>query len=239
MPSSKTSNESFNKSDVSLEKIHYLSRNLIDWYQKHGRRYPWRVTSDPYKILIAEIMLRRTKADQVLPVYQRFTHLYPDIQSLLLANEEDIQRICAPLGVDWRNIEFRNLALVLSEKYQSEIPKARKDLIKLPGVGENVAGAFLLAVNNEKQWIVDTNVVRVLSRFFGLKFKGDGRRDEGIMEVARQYIDWENPKVAVFAIIDFAALVCKNHQPEHSKCFVGQKCVYFKEQHEILANQRK
>jgi A/G-specific adenine glycosylase len=180
--------------------------------------------------LIAEIMLRRTKADQVLPVYQRFMHLYPDIKSLSIANEEDIQRICNPLGVSWRNLEFRNLALVLTEKYQMEIPKEREQLIGLPGVGEYIAETFLLVAYNEKQWIVDENVVRVLSRFFGLDFKGDGRRDKGIIELTKKYIDWDPPKVAAFAIVDFAALVCKNHQPEHPKCFVCEKCVYFSEQ---------
>ena len=227
---SKTSDETFDKLGVSLEKIQYLRGNLLNWYQKHGRRYPWRVASDPYKILIAEIMLRRTKADQVLPVYQRFMHLYPNIQSLSMANEEDIQRISAPLGPGSRNIEFRNLALVLTEKYQMEIPKEREELIKLPGVGEYVADAFLVSAYNQKQWIVDTNVVRVLSRFFGLEFKGDGRREKGIMELAQKYIDWEPPKIAEFAIVDFASLVCKNHQPEHSKCSVCEKCVYFKKQ---------
>ena len=226
---SKTSSESFNKLDVSLEKIQYLRGNLLDWYQKHGRRYPWRVASDPYKILIAEIMLRRTKADQVLPVFQRFMHLYPNIQLLSIAREEDIQRICAPLGIGLRNMEFRNLALVLNEKYQMEIPKEREELVKLPGVGEYVSDAFLVSAYDQKQWIADLNVVRVLSRFFGLEFKGDGRRDKGIMDLTQKYIDWEPPKVAAFAIIDFAALVCKNHQPEHSKCLVCEKCIYFME----------
>jgi A/G-specific adenine glycosylase len=229
MTRSKTSNESFNKLDVSLEKIQYLRTNLLYWYQKHGRRYPWRMASDLYKILIAEIMLRRTKADQVLPVYQRFMHLYPNIQSLSIANEEDIKRVCAPLGLGWRNMEFRNLALLINERYREEIPSEREELIKLPGVGEYVADAFLVSAYNQKQWIADANVVRVLSRFFGLEFKGDGRRDRGIMELVKKYVDWEPPKVAAFAIIDFAVLVCKNHQPEHSKCFVCERCACFRE----------
>jgi A/G-specific adenine glycosylase len=226
---SNTNDELFNKLDVSLEKILYLRRNLLAWYQKYGRRYPWRVASDPYKFLIAEIMLRRTKANQVLPVFQRFMHLYPNIQLLSIAREEDIQRICAPLGLGLRSMEFRNLALVLTEKFQMEIPRERDELIKLPGVGEHAADAFLISANNLKQWIADANVVRVLSRFFGLEFKGDGRRDKGIMELATKYIDWEPPKIAAFAIIDFAALICKNHQPEHSKCLVCEKCTYFRE----------
>jgi A/G-specific adenine glycosylase len=229
MPSClKANDESSNKMDISLEEIQYLRRNLLDWYQKHGRRYPWRTASEPYKILIAEIMLRHTKADQVVPVYQRFMHLYPNINSLSLANEEDVQRICRPLESDWKSKELHNLAFVLTEKYQTEIPKEREELIKLPGVGEYVAGAFLLAAYNQKQWMLDANSVRVLSRFFCLEYMGDGRRDKTITEIAKKYIDWEPPRVAAFAINDFAALVCKKHQPEHSKCYVCEKCVYFK-----------
>jgi A/G-specific adenine glycosylase len=227
---SKTSDESFNKLDFSLEKIQYLRENLLYWYQKYGRRYPWRMASDPYKILIAEIMLRRTKADQVVPVYQRFMHLFPDIKSLSIANEQDIARICYPLGIVPGGVAFRNLALVLIEKYQTEIPKEREKLIKLPGVGEHTAGTFLLVAYNEKQWIVDSNVVRVLSRFFGLESEGGSRRGKGITELTKKYLDWDTPKVAAFAIIDFATLVCKNHRPEHSKCVVCEKCTYFKAQ---------
>jgi len=161
-------------------KIGYLRKKLLEWYHKRGRTYPWRTTKDPYKILIAEIMLRRTRADQVLPVYEKFVNRYPTVRSLSEGNKEEIEKLTYSLGLNWRNQRFRDLAQLIISIYQGKIPKNRDELKKLPGVGEYVAGVFLSSAYNQKEWIVDTNVVRVFSRFFGIGIKGDGRRDKKI-----------------------------------------------------------
>jgi len=205
-----------------------LRRSLLDWYKENGRNYPWRVTKDPYKILIAEIMLRRTRADQVAPIYEDFVKQYPTIESLSEANEEDIQKLMYPLGLHWRNKRMQDLARSLISEYDGRIPKKREELTKLPGVGEYVAGVFLSSAYNRREWIVDTNVIRVFSRFFGFKIKGDGRRDHRIISMAKEYADCENPRLANFAIIDFAALICQKINPLHSQCFISEKCVYYK-----------
>lgn len=212
-------------------KIPYLRKKLLQWYQKEGRNYPWRTAKDPYKILIAEIMLRRTRADQVLPVYENFVKRYPTVESLSKGNRGIIQKLTYSLGLNWRNQRFRDLARCIISMYQGEIPKSRDELKKLPGVGEYVAGVFLSSAFNRKEWIVDTNVVRVFSRFFGIRIKGDGRRDKKITSIAERFVDCDNPRQVNFAIIDFAALLCKKINPRHLQCFVRQECAYY-ETHE-------
>lgn len=123
---------------------------------------------------------------------------------------------------------MQDLASSLISEYDGKIPKEREELAKLPGVGEYVAGVFLSSAYNRREWIVDTNVIRVFSRFFGFKVKGDGRRDQRIISVAKEYADCENPRLANFAVIDFAALICKKINPLHSQCFISEKCVYYK-----------
>ena len=214
--------------EILKTKIRYLRDRLLDWYKENRRDYPWRGTKDPYKILVAEIMLRRTRADQVVPIYEEFVKQYPTIETLSEANEEDIQKLTHPLGLHWRNKRFLDLARYIISEYDGEIPKKRDELTKLPGVGEYVAGVFLSSAYNRKEWIVDTNVIRVFSRFLGFKVKGDGRRDQRIISMAKQYADCENPRLANFAIIDFAALICKKIKPLHSQCFISEKCVCYR-----------
>ncbi|MCK4481620.1 DNA glycosylase [Candidatus Bathyarchaeota archaeon] len=211
-----------------ITKIRYVRERLLDWYKENGRDYPWRKTRDPYEILIAEIMLCRTRADQVVPIYKDFIKRYPTIVSLSKANEEDIQKLTYSLGLHWRNKRFRDLARYVISKLDGKIPQEREELTRLPGVGEYVAGVFVSSAYNKKEWIVDTNVIRVFSRFFGFKVKGDGRRDKRIISLAQQYVDCENPRLSNFAIIDFAALICKKINPLHSRCFISEKCVYYK-----------
>ncbi len=121
---------------------------------------------------------------------------------------------------------MQELARLIVTSFHGDIPRSREELIKLPGIGEYVAGIFLSSALNRREWIVDTNVVRVLSRFFGLKPRGDGRRDRRIIAIAKKYANCSNPRLANFAIIDFAALVCKSNSPAHSKCYVHSECEY-------------
>jgi len=216
-----------NESPRLKTKIQYLREKLLEWYKKNGRNYPWRVTKDPYKILMAEIMLRRTRADQVLPVYKDFIEQYPTVKSLSEGSKENIQKLTYSLGLHWRNQEFQNLAACIISSYNGEIPKSRDELTKLPGVGQYVAGVFLSSAYDRKEWIVDTNVVRVFSRFFGLRIKSDGRRDKRIIMIAKQYIDCESPRQVNFAVIDFAAIICKKINPLHSQCLVKQGCLHY------------
>lgn len=211
-----------------ITKIRYLRERLLDWYTKNGRNYPWRRTNNPYKVLIAEIMLRRTRADQVVPIYEDFIKRYPTIKALSEADAKDIQKLTYPLGLHWRNKRFIKLARFVISEYNGKIPIEREKLTRLPGVGEYVSGILLSSAHNQKEWVVDTNVIRVFSRFFGLKVKGDGRRDKRIISMAQEYANCENPRLANWAIIDFAALICKKINPLHSQCFLSEKCVYYK-----------
>lgn len=213
--------------NVPKKEIEYLRRKLIIWYEFEGRDYPWRTTRDPYKILIAEVMLRKTRADQVVQIFEKFIEKYPTIASLSDGDDEEILEITHSLGLQWRNRTFRELACSIISSFDGNIPANREDLIELPGIGHYVAGMYLSSSLNKKEWIVDTNVVRVFSRFFGLQLKERGREDKRIIEIAKEYADCDNPRQANYAIIDFAALVCKSKRPEHLRCPINAKCKHY------------
>lgn len=209
-----------------------LRRRLMRWFDRRGREYPWRNTDDPYRVLVAEMMLRRTKADQVKKVYEEFVEEYPDPASLAGARTKTVEKMLYPLGLRWRMPAFQLMAREIKEKYDSKVPRTREELKELPGVGDYVAGAVLSVAYGKKEWIVDTNVVRVFKRCFGVKTSKEGRRDRSIIKMAQLYASGRDPRKANLAILDFSALVCTARQPLCEECSLRNICVYFSDDHQ-------
>lgn len=208
------------------EEIKLFRETLLRWFKKNKRSYPWRDIRDPFRILVAEMMLRRTKADQVARVYERFISEYPTLESLAEAEEQELEKLLYPLGLSWRIPSFRVVAREIKEKHGGRIPDSRDELKKLPGVGDYVAGAVLSLGYGQREWMVDTNVVRVLKRYFGITTSKEGRRDKGIIEIAKLYVSCDDPRAANLAILDFAALICSPVNPKCEECPLKRSCKY-------------
>lgn len=201
-----------------------MRRKLLYWFRSNGRRFPWRETTDPWKILIAEMMLRRTRADQVEGVYRKFVKSYKTPNSFLRGSPKKIMVILNPLGLNWRQQNFFDLARALVNDYDSEIPETRDKLKQLPGVGDYVAGAVLSIGYGKKEWIVDSNVVRIFKRYFGLKTTKEGRRDKPVIDLAKAYANTTKPKEANLALLDLAALICLSRMPKCDICPLSKEC---------------
>jgi len=219
-------NESSAKGLPAAEDIRLFRSKVIRWFNKNKRKYPWRETHDPFKVLIAEMMLRRTKADQVKQVYDRLFAKYPSIETMAQARDEELEQILYPLGLKWRTPAFGLVAREVQAKYQCRIPEARKELTTLPGVGEYVAGAVLSVAYGKKEWMVDSNIVRLFRRYFGIKTSKEGRRDKHVVELAKAYVSGKDPRKANLALLDFAALMCLPRNPRCTQCPLSGTCHY-------------
>lgn len=219
----------------SKKEIVLFRRRLLLWFKRNKRNYPWRETRDPFRVLIAEMMLIRTKADQVKMVYSRLFTEYPDVKSLAKAKDKKIQKILYPLGLKWRLPAITLVARELKEKYHYRVPETRKELKNLTGVGEYVAGAVLSVAYNKKEWIVDSNIVRIFKRYFGIKTSKEGRRDKHVVKMAEIYTSGRNPKEANLAILDFTALVCIPRKPKCSLCPLVDSCHY----HSLIEDKKE
>jgi len=208
----------------SRKDIAIFRRRIISWYRENGRVYPWRERKDPFRILIAEMMLRRTKADQVVPVYEQFLKEFPDVDRLAEAKQETLEKILYPLGLKWRIPAFIEMAREVCGKYQSRIPEKREELMSLPGVGEYVAGAVLSIAYGKNEWLVDSNIVRIFKRYFGIKTSKEGRRDKHVVEIAKIYASGRDPGRATMGILDITALVCKPRKPDCGRCPLIDRC---------------
>ena len=123
---------------VKAKKFRFL---LTRWAKRHGRSFLWRRTSDPFKTLIAEMMLQRTRSEQVEGVYRRFIHKYPTIGRLAEASPRTVSRILRPLGLNFRAKTLQKLARVVSTKHRGMMPVEAEEVVKLPGVGPYSAAA--------------------------------------------------------------------------------------------------
>ncbi len=207
------------------EDLHWLRTRLLRWMRSHGRKYPWRETSDAYRVLVAEMLLRRTRADQVRPVYEQFVRQFPNVGDLAKADKRKVMQLLYPLGLYWRAKDVVEMAKTLLRVFGGVVPNRREELRRLPGVGDYVAGAVLSMAMNRREWIVDANVVRLFGRFFGLALSGEGRRHPALISLSKEYSRRSNaPGRANLALIDHAALICKPGLPMCSICPIRGRC---------------
>lgn len=207
-----------------LKDIRCIQYSILKWYHKHARDFPWRHTKDPYKIMIAEFMLHRTKAEQVVPVFSKFIKKYPDVFSLAIADPAEIRKVTEHLGLHWRSRHFIESAKFILEKYNGKFPEEYEKLRKIPGVGEYIAGAILTVCFNKSAPVVDSNIARFINRFYGLNLTGEIRRKKEIVKHAEELFYHNNPGKLLFALVDFTSLICKPQNPDCESCVLRQKC---------------
>lgn len=200
---------------------------LVDWGEQHFRPFPWRLTESPYKILIAEIMLHRTQASQVTPVYETFIKLYPCLSELTQASKEELRGVLYPLGLQWRIDLIYDMASVLMNNYKGEIPSTKSDLLSLPGVSDYIAGAVRCFAWGFPDALVDTNTTRVVERIFGLEIKVSSRRNLNFKKLIAELVDSNLPRTYHYALLDFTDKVCtKKRLPDCNQCPLLQMCAY-------------
>ena len=145
-----------------------LTQKLILWYEENKRSFLWRESKDPYKVWLSEIILQQTKTEQGLPYFKRFLDAYPTIRDLALANEDEILKLWQGLGYYSRARNLHFTAQYINNKLGGIFPNTFESLIKLKGVGDYTASAISSICFGIPQAVVDGNVYRFLSRYFGI-----------------------------------------------------------------------
>lgn len=215
------------------EQIAWLRQALLAWGAEHFRPFPWRLTTNPYRILIAEILLHRTQVKQVVPVYQEFIGRYPDIHTLAQADRETLHATLYSLGLRWRVNLLHEMAQAIVQRHGGEIPRHREALLALPGVSQYVAGAVRCFAWNEPEVLMDTNTVRVIGRLLGWEVKDSSRRSKRFRQALEALLDPREPRAFNYALLDLAHLVClKRQQPLCGECPLRPFCSSSGEKHE-------
>ncbi len=208
--------------------------SLINWYKQNRRELPWRNTTNPYEIWVSEIILQQTRVDQGLPYYNRFIQRFENVKSLATASEDEVLKYWQGLGYYSRARNMHSTAKFIYTNLKGVFPDNFNDLLKLKGVGEYTASAIASFSFKEKKAVVDGNVYRVLSRFFGVREDINSKKGkELIKDIANESIpDFEHDTYNQ-AIMEFGALVCKPKAPKCYECDISKIC--FAKKHHLTA----
>lgn len=208
----------------------HFRRALLEWWDSNKRDFSWRRTSDPYKILIAEMLLRKTTAQQVEGQYNKFLEKYPSIRSLSRANKITLVNLLKPLGMEYIRAEvLKRFAKSILNENNGEIPLKIENLLKIPGVGMYASCAVLSCAYRKKVPMVDANFIRLIGRIFNLRStKARARNDKVIWEFARNLVPSRKSKEFNLAVLDYAALICKSRNPSCDICVFRNYCLYNK-----------
>ncbi|HNQ11677.1 MAG TPA: A/G-specific adenine glycosylase [Bacteroidia bacterium] len=209
-----------------MQKL-WFSRSIIKWYKINHRRLPFRETKQPYHIWISEIIFQQTRIEQGLPYYNKFIKAFPNVKKLALASEKDVLQLWQGLGYYSRAINLQKAAQHIYKNENGIFPRKYVDWLKLNGVGPYTAAAICSIAFNQKHAAVDGNVIRVLSRFFGVKEKNRPKLQKLIQEKADLLIHPEQAGLHNQALMEIGALVCSPKSPLCSECPVNSKCFAF------------
>ncbi|OIP84034.1 MAG: A/G-specific adenine glycosylase [Porphyromonadaceae bacterium CG2_30_38_12] len=202
-----------------------LSKTIISWYNENKRTLPWRDISDAYRIWISEIILQQTRVNQGLGYYLRFVERFPDIATLAAAQEDEVLKYWQGLGYYSRARNLHKTARQLMEQYNGYFPKNHAEILKLSGIGTYTAAAISSFAYNDPFPVVDGNVYRVLSRFYGIETPIDtnaGKKEYA--QLAELVLDKNQAGLHNQALMEFGALQCVPVQPECEICPLQKQC---------------
>ncbi len=206
---------------IRLKRMNDFSRILLDWYAGHKRELPWRGTKDPYRIWISEIILQQTRVAQGYEYFRRFMERFPDVTSLAEADEDEVMRYWQGLGYYSR---ARNLHAA-ARSMNGVFPRTYEGVRALKGVGDYTAAAICSIAFDMPYAVVDGNVYRVLSRYFGVETPIDSTvGKKTFAALAQEMLDVEHPGLYNQAIMDFGALQCTPQSPSCLFCPLADAC---------------
>jgi A/G-specific adenine glycosylase len=216
--------------NIILNKRTSFIRKLSRWFRKNHRSYPWRNTQNPYEILISEFLLQKTNADLALQTYKQVLKIYPTPKSLARASLSKLERIILPIGLSYRAERLIRVAKHLVKEFSGQIPQTRKELLKLYGVGLYISNAILCFAYDKRVAIIDTNIIRIFSRVFGVKsnFKRP-RTDTNIERQIEFFLPMKSPREFNYALLDFGAAICTAKRPKCNFCPVNDLCKFYNE----------
>lgn len=209
----------------AAKNINWFQTILMRWFSETGRNFPWRCPSSTrYQVILSEVLLQRTRAEVVASFFPRFIRRWPSWRALAIASEKELQDYLKPIGL-WkrRASSMIRLAKELSLR-KGKYPRNRQEIEALPGVGQYIANAILMFCHGDSQPLLDTNMARVLERFFGPRKLADIRYDPYLQDLALRAVKGNNPTSMNWALLDLAALICKQAVPLCLRCPLAARC---------------
>ncbi len=195
---------------------------IWDYYFHNKRRFPWRRTKDPYKIVVSEIMLQQTQTNRVIPKYLDFLKLFPNFKSLANASKADVIKAWQGLGYNRRALALQRIAEIVTGEYQGKLPADPNVLVQYPGIGKATAASITVFAYNKPYPFIETNIRRVFIHFFFAD--QENIDDKQLMPLIEETIDKANPREWFYALMDYGNMLGKQKDNANlkSKHYVKQ-----------------
>ena len=202
-----------------------FQHEIVNWYSQNKRELPWRNTKNPYVIWLSEIILQQTRVEQGLPYFNAFHEAYPTVQDFANATEDEVLKLWQGLGYYSRGRNMLHTAKQVLALHNGEFPTGYSTLIQLKGIGDYTAAAIASFSSDEEKPVIDGNVFRVLSRYFGITTpinSTSGKKE--FSQLAEELIQGQIPSLYNQAIMEFGALQCKPKSPLCPVCPLQTGC---------------
>jgi A/G-specific adenine glycosylase len=199
-------------------------RELSRWGRANQRSFPWRETRDPFRILIAEVLLQRSRGRTVAKVYVEFFRRWPTAAELARARIPSIESVIRPLGLIRRARTLKDLAREVVRL--DGVPTTLEGLLALPGVGPYAAGATFVVAFGGKAAVVDGVTARVYRRYFGLAGTDPASSDQGLWDLVYEATPSRNVRQWNWAVLDLASMVCVPKIPRCASCPLATDCCW-------------
>ena len=220
----------FDSQTTKVWNVHreYLRRFFWRYYDENGRCFPWRrKRTSAFALLVAETLLKQTKATDVLPVWAGLLDIYSTPASLARARQTTLLRMLEPLGLQHqRSVALVSMAKAIVAEFSGRVPRTIDDLLDLPYVGLYSACALASFRYKTRVPIVDANILRIFSRLTGDNFGKDLRRNHEVWALAWAILPRKHFVEHNYGLLDFSALVCAAQNPKCSRCPLRTRCVY-------------
>lgn len=202
-------------------------RRLQRWYGEHGRHgLPWRLTRDPYAVLVSEVMLQQTQVERVIPYYVTWLERWPDATALASAPVADVIRVWDGLGYNRRAVQLHRASTVIVERHGGVVPTERSILVALPGIGPYTAAAVACFASERREVVLDTNIVRVVARARLGVADARATTPRELREAAEAILPRRSARAHNLALMDVGAIVCRPLAPACACCPLRQGCAW-------------
>ena len=199
----------------------------MHWYRERGRHdLPWRLTRDPYAVLVSEVMLQQTQVERVLPYYERWMGRWPTVADLADAPAAEAIREWSGLGYNRRAVNLQRAAVTVVEHHGGRLPRDTGALRRLPGVGPYTAAAVVSFAFGKRVALVETNIARVLARAVAGTASRRGLSATREAEMAEWFLPSGESRDHNLALMDLGATVCTSRSPACEDCPLASQCAW-------------
>jgi len=210
---------------VVQDKVEVFQSRILDWFPSNARVFPWRNTHSPYLVMLSEVLLQQTNVEKVIEPYVNISGRWPTVQALAATTPVELQPYFKDLGLFFRSERLIDISQQILKKHNGIFPTEKEQLMKVKGIGEYAASCIVCFGYGLREAVVDTNVIRIMSRVFGFRSEKQRPRDDkkvwAFADMLLPYNDYVNYN---YALLDFGALQCTHYHRSCEQCCLANIC---------------